>query len=108
MKPNRGFAQFEHFVLRVAGNVSLAREPDVKGTPRAPAFPAGAELRALVAAFLKARPEDERRVYDARYEQGDTQTQAAARLHLNRITVRRVEARLKTAFVRFLLQRDGR
>ena len=62
------------------------------------------QLESLVARFLGERPDEERRIYDARFRQGDTQEGAAARLGIHRITVRRTEAKLKAAFVRFLLR----
>jgi len=64
------------------------------------------ELQTLVEEFLGTRPEDEQKVYDARFRQGETQEHAAVRLGTARITVRRVEARLKSAFVRFLIRRN--
>lgn len=64
------------------------------------------ELCRLLSDFLGARPERERLVYRARFEEQLTQEDAARSLGLTRIQVRRSEAHLRRDLL-FHLQRSG-
>lgn len=116
-----GTTPYEAYLCRVARNllISEARSarhaplltdsgelPDLQSLEPDPEQEAGTKaLRAEVAGFVAGRPDLERRVFEARFERGDTQQEAALRLGINRITIRRAEARLKDAVYRFLLRR---
>lgn len=116
-----GITPFEAYVCRIARNVMITEAQQARRTPQptedgeVPDLAAltptpeelvsREELRRLVAEFLEGRPDDEKQVFDARFRHGDSQEAAASRLQVNRITVRRTEARLKAAFVRFMLRR---
>lgn len=116
-----GVTPFEAYVCRIARNVMITEANVARRTPQltddgilpdiAALGPspeeevAQAELKKMVAEFLAARPQEEQRVYDARFIHGDSQEAAAERLGVHRITVRRTETRLKAAFARFLVRR---
>lgn len=115
-----GITPYAAYLCRVARNFMITEAQVAKRTPQPTEtgdlpeldtltptpeeLVQNAELQTLVARFLEDRPEEEQLLYAARFKHGDTQEGAAARLGLARITVRRTEARLKTAFVRFLLR----
>lgn len=61
-----------------------------------------AEAARLVAAFVERLPDTDRRVYEARFLEDRTQSDAAARLCLTRIQVRRVEARIRRGLLKHL------
>lgn len=92
-EPIRGATPFEFYLRSVA---AILRVTDAASL--------GA-LGPLLADFLRQRPDVEQRVFDARFRLADTQDSAAARLGMHRITVRRIEDRLKAGFQRYLLRR---
>lgn len=116
-----GVTPFAAYLCRIARNVMITEAQVAKRTPQptlegqlpdlvslAPSpeeVAQHSELQALVAQFLTERTEQERTVYDARFQRGESQLEAAARLGWNRITVRRTEEKLKAAFLRFLWRR---
>jgi RNA polymerase sigma-70 factor (ECF subfamily) len=115
-----GITPYAAYLCRVARNLMISEAQVAKRTPQPtdsgdlPELDSltpspeeqvqHTELAGLVARFLSERPDEEKQLYEARFRHGETQEGAAQRLGLHRITVRRTEARLKTAFVRFLLR----
>lgn len=115
-----GITPYEAYLCRIARNLLITEARARKGAPALTdsgnvpdllSLEPGPEeqlattaLRTDIASFVAARPELERRVYEARFSRGETQQDAARRLGLNRITVRRTETRLKEAVYRFLLR----
>jgi len=115
-----GVTPYAAYLCRVARNVMIKEAQQAQRTPQpthsgelpeldslGPSpeeLAQTAELKTLVTHFVNGRPDDEQRVYQARFQRGDSQEAAAARLGVDRITVRRTESRLKAAFVRFLLR----
>jgi RNA polymerase sigma factor (sigma-70 family) len=71
--------------------VRLAEDQPAKG-PNAAAE--GRELQGLLEAFVRSRDERERTLYAIRYGEHATQNEAAQRMNLTRVQVRRIEAKM--------------
>jgi RNA polymerase sigma factor (sigma-70 family) len=114
-----GLRPYEGYLVGIARNVLHERlrnrevataEPRVD--PVAEAGPAAAEAQVedrevarLLAEFLAACAGPERSLYDLRFEQGLSQDEAAQRLGMTRIQLRRRERQLKLALLSFMKAR---
>ena len=81
--------------------MSQVPEPDIS-VPNAESDLCRQELRALIKAFVGGLPERDRHYYEARYHDGQNQTNAAAVQGMTRIQGRRIESRIKRELLTFL------
>lgn len=115
-----GLRPYEGYLIGIARNVLHERvrdrevptaEPKVDVEPGSDAARAqeaqieDREVARLLAEFLATRDEEERKLYELRFDKGQSQDEAAAGLGVTRIQVRRRERRLKLDLLSFMQAR---
>lgn len=115
-----GLRPYEGYLIGIARNVLHERVRDREvptAEPKVDPEPSGngarvqesqledREVARLLSEFLATRDEEERKLYELRFDRGQSQDEAAASLGVTRIQVRRRERRLKVDLLTFMQTR---